>query len=265
MVTSARARVASRPGRWRLILDGAQAGARNMAVDHALATELEPDTGVLRLYRWDRPTLSFGRNEPARGLYDPRLAQERKVGLVRRPTGGRAVLHHEELTYGVVLGVGALGGLKDTYHRINEALVDAMVALGVPAALAAPTGSPLAPDAGPCFDVPAEGEVVVRGRKLVGSAQVRIGRSVLQHGSIILDGDQGLIAELGGPRPAPPATLAGLLGTVPERTRLDEAMHAAFSARMGGSWERSGLTTAEREAVETHEKKYLDPEWTWRR
>jgi lipoate-protein ligase A len=236
-----------------------------MAVDHALATELEPDAGVLRLYRWDRPTLSFGRNEPSRALYDPELARERNVGLVRRPTGGRAVLHHEELTYGVVLAVGALGGLKETYHRINEALVDAMVALGVPAALAPSTGSALAPDAGPCFDAPAEGEVVAHGRKLVGSAQVRIGRSVLQHGSIILDGDQGLIAELGGPEPSPPATLAGLLGRVPERARLDEAMHAAFRARMGGSWERSDLTPAERDAVAVHEKQYLDPEWTWRR
>ena len=247
------------------MLDGQQSGATNMAVDHALATELEPDTGVLRLYRWDRPTLSFGRNEPARGIYDPAVADAAGIGVVRRPTGGRAVLHDQELTYSVVVAVGALGGLRETYRKINEALVDAMRALGVQASLAAGSGTMPTPDAGPCFDMPAEGEVVAGGRKLVGSAQVRIGRSVLQHGSIILDGDQGAIARLGGPVPSPPATLASLLGRVPDRGVLDEALGVAFSRRLGGDWLPSELSSEEQAVVEERESAYLDPGWTWRR
>ena len=140
-----------------------------------------------------------------------------------------------------------------------------MRALGVEASLAEGTGAMPTPDAGPCFDVPAEGEVVAGGRKLVGSAQVRIGRAVLQHGSIILDGDQGAIARLGGPMPNPPATLASLLGRVPGRQELDTALEGAFARRMGGRWERSELTPREAEAVDGWESTYLDPEWTWRR
>lgn len=253
------------PNRWRVIRDGEMDGALNMAVDHALAAERWAGEAVLRLYRWVRPTLSFGRNEPARGLYDPDAAGALGAAFVRRPTGGRAVLHDQELTYAVVLGVGALGGPKETYRRINEALVDAMRALGVPASLAPGSGRPVAPDAGPCFDLPAEGEVVAGGRKLVGSAQVRIGRSILQHGSIILDGSQDLIIALGGPSPEPPATVRSVLGSVPGRDRLDEVLRAAFQGRMGGEWIASGLRGPEETAVADLLGTYTDPAWTWRR
>lgn len=265
MVTRQHAKQGTPPRRWRFLLDEGQSGVRNMAVDHALATQLVQDTGVLRLYTWARPTLSFGRNEPTRGLYDAAIAVERGVDIVRRPTGGRAVLHHNELTYAVVVGVGALGGLKETYGRINEALVQAMRMMGAPATLAQATGPALPPDAGPCFDVPAEGEVIAAGRKLVGSAQVRIGRAVLQHGSIILGGDQRIIADLGGPAPAQPATLASLIGEAPTRSALDDTLLAAFSDRMGGEWQRSDLTRAEAGAADDLVARYGDPEWTWRR
>jgi len=87
----------------------------------------------------------------------------------------------------------------------------------------------------------------------------------LQHGSIILEGDQGIIAQLGGPTPSPPATLTGLLGGPPERKRLDAVLRSAFEARFSGEWSLSRLTTEELSALETLETKYLDPEWTWRR
>lgn len=236
-----------------------------MAVDHALALQREPGEATLRLYLWEAPTLSFGRNEPARGLYDAGAARDAGVGFVRRPTGGRAVLHDQELTYAVVVAVGALGGPRETYRRINEALVGALRSMGVPASLAGGERSALPPDAGPCFDVPAEGEVVATGRKLVGSAQARIGRSILQHGSLILEGDQGLIAELGGPDPSPPATLASLLGGRPDRAMLDAALQDAFEARMGGRWVRSRLRSPESEAAARLQLRYEDPDWTWRR
>ncbi len=90
------------PLRWRVLRDGPLPGATNMARDHGLAASLRSGEGVLRLYQWDLPTVSFGRNEPAKGLYLEEMAKKEGVAFVRRPTGGRAVLHHQELTYALV-------------------------------------------------------------------------------------------------------------------------------------------------------------------
>jgi lipoyl(octanoyl) transferase len=191
--------------RWRLRIDEAASGALNMAVDHALARAVEEapstDTAILRLYRWSCPTISFGRNEPALGRFDVDGAKRAGVDFVRRPTGGRAVLHDDELTYTVVLPVDAFGGLRRSYRIVNEALVAGLARLDVPAALASPGGQALPPDAGPCFREPAAGEVVARPagtvngaapapHKLAGSAQLRIGRTLLQHGALPLAGGQ---------------------------------------------------------------------------
>ena len=255
------------PARWRFISDPALPGAYNMALDHALARELIEGGAWLRLYRWERPTLSFGRNEPAAGLYDVDEGEALGVDFVRRPTGGRAVLHDQELTYAVVVEVGAFGGLRETYRRINEALVAGLTEVGAPAELAVATGPVPSVDAGACFDVPADGEVMADGRKLVGSAQVRIGRAILQHGSIILGGDQSVIGRLGpgGPMPAPPATLGQLLGAPPARSDLEAALLEGFRRCMGGSWRADEPGSKERQAVAELDAQYRDPAWTWRR
>ncbi len=169
-----------------------------MAVDHALATCLGPGEGVLRLYRWASPTASFGRNEPARGRYDLEAAQRAGIEFVRRPTGGRAVLHDRELTYAVALPVTSGMSLRAVYRMVNEGLVKALGALGVPATMASAEGRALSPAAGPCFRRPSEGEVTVEGRKLVGSAQARIGSAILQHGSLLLGPGQERLADLRG-------------------------------------------------------------------
>ncbi len=237
-----------------------------MARDHALAMCLARGEGVLRLYRWAPPTVSFGRNEPARGRYSRDLAREMGVGLVRRPTGGRAVLHHRELTYALAFPSGEFGGPKKSYRLINEGLLDGLRRLGATVELAMDEDRGLPPDAGPCFRRPARGEVTAMGRKLVGSAQGRIGKSVLQHGSIILDGDQDLLRRLGadgGPVPSP-ATLRALLGAVPELEELTAALRAGLSAVLGGAWVEDGIRRDERVAAVALEAHYLDPEWTWR-
>ena len=157
-----------------------------MALDHALAEGLHQGEGVLRFYAWDPPTISFGRNEPADGLYDRSAAAAEGLGFVRRPTGGRV---------------------------IHEGLIDGLRSIGVPAGVAE-GGSVLAPDAGPCFQAPAPGEVVAGGRKLVGSAQARVGGVTLQHGSVILRGNQDALTRLtgGGEGSSAPATVEDLLG-----------------------------------------------------
>ncbi|MGW8264895.1 MAG: lipoate--protein ligase family protein [Longimicrobiales bacterium] len=252
--------------RWRILVDPALRGFENMARDHALATSLEDGEGVLRLYRWDPPTISFGRNEPSRGRYRDDVAREEGVGFVRRPTGGRAVLHHRELTYALVFPLEASGGLKASYRRINQGLLAGIQALGAEAELAAASGRSLPPDAGPCFRHPAEGEVTALGRKLIGSAQVKIGRAVLQHGSIILDGDQEFLRRVRGDAEelSPPATLKSLLGIVPELDGLAGALQRGLAAVLGGSWEAGGFRENEKRAAEALEDHYLDPGWTWR-
>ncbi len=237
-----------------------------MALDHALARCLAPGEGVLRFYAWSPPTVSFGRNEPARGLYLEDDARRAGVDFVRRPTGGRVVLHDRELTYAVIFPLGAWGGLKESYRLINRGLLAGLRLLGAAADLARGTGPGLAPSAGPCFRQPAEGEVTALGRKLIGSAQVRLGSCVLQHGSLILDGDQGLLARIrvGHEAVPPPATLHSLLGEVPETRRLASALQEGLALTLGGTWSEGAYReeeVAESRELEVH---YRDPEWTWR-
>ncbi len=243
-----------------------RSGATNMALDHALAEVLPPDEGVLRFYRWTPPTISFGRNEPARDRYDRTVAEREGLGVVRRPTGGRAVLHAHEVTYCVVLPLRTLGGLRSTYLRVHQGLVEGLRRLGAHAEIARERTA-LRPDQGPCFQGPSEGEVVLGGRKLVGSAQVRFGAVILQHGSVILRGDQSALVRAAGGvgDPRPPATLDEVTGAVAwsEVAReLAEGMRVA----LGGGWKQGGYESRELSAARRLEAdRYATDSWTWRR
>lgn len=253
--------------RWRVVRDGARSGAENMALDHAVAAGLGHDEAVLRLYSWERPTVSFGRNEPVRGRYSVPEAVRLGVDYVRRPTGGRAVLHDAELTYAVVAPARAWGGLRDAYRLINEALAEALGALGAPVMVATEQSTPSLDD-GPCFRSPAGGEVTAGGKKLVGSAQCRIDGALLQHGSIILGGDQRLLGHLDEGSVEdhdPPATLSGLVDGV-TKAEVVESVTSALRATFDGHWAAGGFT---REELATAEKlaseRYARADWTWRR
>ncbi|MCE2398726.1 MAG: lipoate--protein ligase family protein [Gemmatimonadetes bacterium] len=253
---------------WRILVDGPLPGAANMARDHALAELAGHGEAVLRLYRWSPATLSLGRNEPLGEIHRRLLASRLDVGVVRRPTGGRAVLHDRELTYGVAAPVGAFGGLRAAYRAINRAVVEGLGRLGVAAELAGPGALP--PGAGVCFADSAEGEVVAGGRKLVGSAQRRIGDAFLQHGSLLLDDDQGALLASAGEDPqgeagADPATLADLLGAVPPWPVLTTALADGFAAALGGSWRRAAMTPAEVALSDRLLASYDSREWTRRR
>jgi lipoyl(octanoyl) transferase len=164
-----------------------------MALDDALLQDAAR-TGrpTLRLYRWSPPCLSFGRNEPALARYDRAAIERLGLDVVRRPTGGRAVWHDAEATYAVAAPVALFGTLAESYRVIHERLADALRCLGVRAELAAPRRAS-GVGAGPCFATPVGGEVLVDGKKVIGSAQVRHGSAFLQHGSILLDGSQDVI------------------------------------------------------------------------
>src|SRR5213076_813725 len=172
-----------------------RSGPENMAVDVALLERADRmGEAFLRLYRFDPPCLSFGRNE-ASGGYDRAAIARLAIDVLRRPTGGGAVWHEQELTYAVAAPIAVLGGLRQAYHAIHGRLAAAVRSLGVDAVLALHRPAP--PSTAfhrPCFAAPVGGEVLVRTRKLVGSAQMRRGGAFLQHGSILLDGSQDVIA-----------------------------------------------------------------------
>ena len=170
---------------WNLLVEAeGRSGAENMARDEALLDEaLRTGAAFLRLYRFDPPCWSIGRNDPAIVRQD--------VAMVRRPTGGRAVWHEHEVTYAVAAPIARFGGLKDAYCAIHERLAAALRALGAEVSLADPRPiGRLSERPADCFATTAGGEILVRGRKLVGSAQVRRGEAFLQHGSILLDGPE---------------------------------------------------------------------------
>jgi lipoate-protein ligase A len=239
-----------------------------MAVDSALLDSVKRGgPPVLRLYTWSPGCISFGRNQTAAGLFDSAAAAARGIDLVRRPTGGLAVLHDREITYAVVAPVHALGGPRETYRQIHRALVVALQSLGIDARLAV-GGAAQPPTAGPCFRVPAPGEVIARGRKLVGSAQRREAAALLQHGSILLDGEQSLVAALQGSTPEDgdgAITVRDLLGRVPAPDAVAAAIRRGFEAACGIRLALDRLSRAERDGARRLVPHYASSAWTWRR
>ncbi|MBI3082187.1 MAG: hypothetical protein HYY94_04640, partial [Gemmatimonadetes bacterium] len=235
----------------------------NMAIDQALLDDVDRrgDLAYLRLYRWNPPCLSFGRNEPALSRYDRAEIERLGVDVVRRPTGGRAVWHDDELTYAVAAPVAAFGCLRDSYRVIHERLARALRALGADAALAPAGARPGALSAGACFAQPVGGEVLVHGRKVVGSAQVRQGGAFLQHGSILLGGSQEVIAQVSRERPRPPnaTSMSEALG---RRASFDEVARA-----IAHTWAEHGEAVhhAPSACPSIPLSVFADPAWTWRR
>jgi lipoyl(octanoyl) transferase len=254
---------------WYFLRDGAADGATNMARDLALL-DLAAERGVafVRTYTWAPFTLSFGANEPAVKRYDRDAIATRGLAVVRRPTGGRAVWHAEELTYSVAAPDGALGSLAESYRVVHEILVAALASLGSGFSLAArpQTTAPL--DAGACFASPAGGEVISALGKVVGSAQVRERGAFLQHGSILLGNRQELVAELtrGTPPEVAAAALNDALGRQASTAEVTRAIRVAFEARLG---QFAILDPQLSEALEVrtamHRPRFLDDAWTWRR
>ena len=240
-----------------------------MALDEALmARARRIGETVLRVYSWEGPTLSLGRNQRAVGLYDDQVLAERAIGIVRRPTGGRALLHHHEVTYSVTAPVGERASVRTEYDRINALLAWALRALGVDVTIAPRTGPAPAPGLRPCFAEPSAGELTLSGRKLVGSAQWRDAGVLLQHGSILVRDDQSgisaLMREPGAAVPAP-ATLRDALGREPDIDEIAGALGHAVCANVDPRTRPLTLDAETWRDAERLEKQYRDARWTWRR
>lgn len=257
------------PGRWTWWEDGAHDGVTNMAIDEALLAAVHPGEGTWRWYGWIEPTVSFGRNERIAGRISPAHLASSHLGAVRRPTGGRALLHHRELTYCVTMPLAAPLPWRTAYDAVNGVLLEALRAAGVPVELSAGAGA-MTLDGPVCFDQPAAGELTVDGRKLVGSAVWRHGDAYLQHGSILLHDDQQLLQPLTGSTTPPPpaATLAACFpGT--DDTSVGQRVRAAVRATLQARAEvrlRSGVPDASWTAlVASQHRHFSDPSWLWRR
>ena len=165
---------------WRLLVTPPARGAWNMAVDEAILEHAKAGRGdslpTLRLYAWDPACLSLGHAQPIADVDRARL-EARGWEVVRRLTGGRAILHTDELTYSVIGGAAEpvlAGSVLESYNRLAQALLHAVKDLGLPVEMKEAVHSSSGTHANPvCFEVPSSYEITVDGKKLIGSAQAR--------------------------------------------------------------------------------------------
>jgi lipoate-protein ligase A len=272
------------PARWRLIVDAApRSGAANMALDQALAEACAAGTSLptVRFYRWQPPAVSLGRHQSYADL-DEAAALGRGYEIVRRPTGGRAILHTDEFTYSVAAPQEeprVQGGVMDSYLRISQALLAGLRRLGVQADKA-PASVRVGPDvSAACFEVPSAYEITTGTRKLMGSAQSRRARYVLQHGSLPLVGAITRLvdvlalpaadaATLRAELAARACTLAQALGVEDASEevsfdRVSAAMRGGFEETLALTFELGAPTAAEvRRTAELIREQYANDAWT---
>ncbi|MBI1886010.1 MAG: lipoate--protein ligase family protein [Chloroflexi bacterium] len=256
----------------RSVDSGPAGGARHMAIDEAVLESVAGGAApVLRVFQFERPCLSLGRFQDARRGLDPERCASAGVEVVRRPTGGRAVLHAGDLCYAVAapLADAAVGGspgragVRDSYCRIAAVLARALALVGLPEADVA-AGSGWSPDPSPgCFTFSGPFEIAGDGAKLVGSAQLRRSGALLQQGSIRLAADEALECRILG-RSTP--SLRDVLGREVACSEMADALRRAFRATLALPLEDAAPTPTEAALAERLEReKYASPEWTWAR
>lgn len=253
---------------WRLLPLCTGDAARNMAVDEAIfrayAEGRVPPT--LRFYTWAPPAVSCGRFQDMAGEVDLDALRRLGFGIVRRPTGGRAVLHHGDLTYAAVIGDrdGLPAGTLPAYLYISQGLLAGLTGLGIEASLHSPTGKAAGGNPA-CFASPSWHELTVAGRKVAGSAQRRDAGVVLQHGSILIDFAPAALAAVLRPRgfiPNYAARLAGAAAGLREfapgltQAGLAAAITAGFAKALGISFVEGRLTEEEEKLSEELRPKY---------
>jgi lipoate-protein ligase A len=257
-------------------------GSENMALDEALLeTSMQGDAPpTLRLYAWNPPCLSIGYAQPIDQV-DRQALHRRGWDLVRRPTGGRAILHTDELTYAVIAadrGPVFAGGVLPSYRRLSAPLAHGLRSLGLAVQVQEAAGNGPAATADPvCFQTPSAQEITVDGRKLLGSAQLRRRGAALQHGTLPLHGDLGRIClglryPEGGGRKAAQLALRQSATTVEELrgkpVSWDEAalaLVAGFQVCLGATFVQQDPNPVERRrAGELARERYAHPSWTER-
>ncbi|HZW83257.1 MAG TPA: lipoate--protein ligase family protein [Candidatus Deferrimicrobium sp.] len=267
--------------KWRLIHSGYTSGARNMAIDEAITVAVGEGSvpPTIRFYGWNPPCLSLGYAQKA-GEVEWEVCRQYGVDVVRRPTGGRAILHDQEVTYSLTAPEEdplVSGSILESYLKISRGLLAGMEKIGIKAEIVSHKDlSGLG--TGACFDSPSFYELVVQGRKAVGSAQTRKNGTVLQHGSIIRELDvEQLFAVLHFPKSEIRARMkeafknkACSLQEVAGRSLTDQeiiqAMGQGFAEGLGIDLVTGSLSKRELELAEELElNKYNSVEWNQKR
>ncbi|MBN2392920.1 MAG: lipoate--protein ligase family protein [Anaerolineae bacterium] len=268
------------PATWRLILEPhPQDGALNMAADETLLREVaarrSPPT--LRLYAWSSPTMTLGRGQPFADADVAALAAD-GITLLRRGTGGTAVLHEDELSYTVAVTDDEprlTGGIVESYRGLSAALLYALEKIGlhnVEAGAHAENRRPHSPSevrSPVCFELPSDYEITVGQRKLFGSAQMRIRDGILQHGTLPLSGDIARISTYLTAHPpaerirAHAITLCEALGHDIAWHEIAHTLIEGFAATLNLTFTPAPLLPAERRLIDQLvAEKYTNPTWT---
>lgn len=264
---------------WRLIDSGPCSPFWNMALDEAIL-ELFPQVKIptLRLYRWSIPTLSIGYSQSADQI-DLEECKRSGVAFVRRPTGGRAVFHDQELTYSLIHPLTGMGSVNESHRRINQALALGLRQLGLPAELemrmkrsfrSPRSFSPA------CFDTPSYSELTVNGKKVIGSAQTRRRQAILEHGSIPLELDLEKLLPLlkfeGISKERAKETLCKRAGSLNQFSRknlsieeVKRAVRKGFAGRFGAELREAELAKEEKLTAERLVKeRYSKSDWNFK-
>ncbi|MDP2689131.1 MAG: biotin/lipoate A/B protein ligase family protein [Deltaproteobacteria bacterium] len=248
--------------KWRLIIDRDLPGAENMARDESLLRAGEDGSGggpVLRLYGWSEPTISIGYAQDASAF------RGKGLPVVRRVTGGRAVIHGDEITYSITAACSEpvfSGGINGAYSVISRCIVAALDDMGIEAALA--RGQRRGGCAGrkdACFHTPSRYEVLAGGKKLAGSSQRRFKRAFLQHGSILFRIDGPLHERVFGPGVTERMACISSFSRA-GKEEMKRALVKRFSEGLSAEFAEGGLTKAEEGLErELRASRYSSGEW----
>lgn len=272
------------PTAWRLVIDGPAPGAWNMAVDEAILRALEaaPAPPTLRFYRWAPAAVSLGAGQVVEASVNRTVLEQEGIDLVRRPTGGWAVLHDDEVTYSLTARHESIPDghdLLEVYRVVTEAFAVGLGRLGLDATVVQRERGPIRVKTPVCFAVPASCELVVADRRVFGSAQRRSRHTFLQHGSLPLTLDlprlyrclhpeqeadlaEALIAQWRREM----AGLNDVAGRPLEWEAVVAALIQGVQDQLGVTLREGSLSPQERTLAESlAAEKYADPAWTCRR
>jgi lipoate-protein ligase A len=259
---------------WRLIIDPAPLkGSLNMAVDeHLFRSAAREGRTYVRFYRWERPTVSLGYSQDVGKVLDLDFCRRNEIDVVRRITGGKLVLHHREVTYSVSSAEREVfsSNLTVSYRLISQALIRGLDHMGLDARLAGAAPSFYARGHMPCFSQAARDEIEVGGKKIVGSAQKRIGSHFLQHGSIPLEADEDLLRNVsllkGKDDQVLMTSLSEALGRVVTFDWAVDHLAAGISEFFQGEFKAWSIPRRDMPLVrEIQKTRYDNPAWTLER
>lgn len=257
---------------WDLIIDDTLFdGSWNMAVDEYLYQSLTEEAHtIVRFYAWKNPTVSLGYSQKVLEVADVEFCKKHGIDIVRRMTGGKLVLHHKEVTYSLASSDTEVftTTLGDSYRIISEALMKGLDKMGLTTSLASPAPQKYVRGNLPCFSYPSRNEVEVDGKKIIGSAQKRVGTKFIQHGSIPLEENDDLLTSIsfleGAGEEVRMISLTEALGRTMDFNQAVDLFVQGLGEYFGVRLMRRTLGEDENEAVRQIQKdKYGNPNWTF--